>query len=230
VGADALLATHILGGAIGIVAGTLAFALPKGRTLHRCIGLAFLTGMVPCYLVGGLVAPFLTEGQRVNATAGALARYLILSGWATARRRNFVAGAWEAGGLAFSIGVVALGFAFIAIAQASGQGTIDGSPPQAFLLFTTVGSLAAIGEAHALIRKRLVGADRVARHLWRMGVSLFIAAGSVFFGQEQFLPAAIRGTPVQLAFGVGPLAATLVFLAWVHRPRRGGGLSVRPAE
>jgi len=219
VGTDALLVLHIGGGSIGIIAGALAFAVPKGGTLHRRIGFAFVAAMVACYLVGGLVAPFLQDGQRVNATAAALALYLVASGWATARRRAFVAGGWEIAGLCVALSIVSLGFAFIAIARASGEGTIDGSPPQSFVLFTIVGALAAAGEAHALFRRRLVGADRIARHLWRMGLSFFIAAGSFFFGQEQFLPAAIRGTPVQLALGFGPLVATLAWLAWTHRPR-----------
>lgn len=218
-GADALLVVHIGGGAIGIVMGALVFALRKGGALHRRLGQAFLVGMLPCYAVGAFVAPFLDEGQRVNFTAGILALYLVAAGWATARRRDFVAGRWEVAGLIVALTIVGLGFAFMAIARANGTGTIDGSPPQAFILFTAVGSLAALGEAHALWKRRLVGPQRTARHLWRMGLSLFIASGSFFFGQEQFLPDWLRGTPMQLALGFGPLVATFLFLGWVLRPR-----------
>lgn len=220
VATDALLALHIGGGGAGIVLGALAFMAPKGSRLHRRIGLAFVAAMGLCYAIGAATAPFLETGQRVNATAGCLALYLLLSGWGTARRRAFVAGAGEAAGLVTALAVVGLGGAFMALASRTAEGTIDGSPPQAFILFTVVGSLAALGEAHALLRRRLDGAHRIARHLWRMGMSLFIAAGSFFFGQEQVLPGWLRGGPLQLALGFAPLVLTVAWLAWTLRPRR----------
>lgn len=218
-GAGIVLAAHIGGGAAGIALGALVFAARKGGVLHRRLGLAFVAAMFPCYLVGAAVAPFLETGQRVNATAGVLALYLLASGWMTARRKAFTAGIWEGAGLALALAIVTLGVTFAAIARTNGTGTVDGSPPQAFFLFTIVGGLAALGEAHVLIRRRLRPTQRIARHLWRMGLSFFIAAGSFFFGQEQVLPAWLRGTPLQLALGLGPLALTFTWLAWTLRPR-----------
>ena len=42
--------------------------------------------------------------------------------------------------------------------------------------------LAAAGDVRMLVRGGVLGAKRIARHLWRMCFGLFIAAGSFFLG------------------------------------------------
>jgi len=46
----------------------------------------------------------------------------------------------------------------------------------------TVMLLAAAGDVRMLLRGGIQGAQRIARHLWRMCFGLFIAAGSFFLG------------------------------------------------
>lgn len=88
------------------------------------------------------------------------------------------------------------------------------------MLFIVVGVIAAGGEINLLIRKSLMGPPRIVRHLWRMCVSLFIASGSFFLGQQQVLPDWMRGSPLQFALALAPVGALIVWALIVRWPRR----------
>jgi hypothetical protein len=103
---------------------------------------------------------------------------------------------------------------------ASPTGTVDNTPPQAFVIFIAAGLFAAAGEIHVLARRSLAGAARLARHLWRMCFSFFIASGSFFFGQQQLMPDWLRESPAPMALGFFPLIALLVWLTITLWPRR----------
>ena len=158
--------------------------------------------MFVTYLIGAGVAPFLPQGQRPNFVAGVLALYLLLSGVSAARRRPFVAGIGEKIGLAVAATIAAMGVTFMMIGAQNGTGTVDGAPPQAFILFVAFGSLAAVGEIRILIQKSLSNISRILRHLWRMCASFFFASGSLFLGQPQVFPEAFNHSawPTLLAF------------------------------
>lgn len=215
-GADALLYLHIGGGTIGLLTGVIAVASRKGGTVHRSVGALFVISMFVTYLIGAGVAPFLTDGQRPNFTAGVLALYLLISGWSTARRGDFSSGRPEAFGLAIALTIVGLGFVFMQMGANSPTGTVDGSPPQAFILFMTVGSAAAFGELNVILRKGISGNARIARHLWRMCVSWFIAAGSLFLGQPQVFPEWFNASALPFAFAFAPLALMIFWLIVVR--------------
>ena len=58
---------------------------------------------------------------------------------------------------------------------------------------------------------------RIARHLWRMCLALFFATGSLFFGQQDVLPQALRDSPILLLIlGFAPLAAMLFWLVRIR--------------
>jgi hypothetical protein len=89
--------------------------------------------------------------------------------------------------------------------------------------------LAAAGDVRMLVRGGVLGAKRIARHLWRMCFGLFIAAGSFFLGGAnrplrllstvglgQHLPQALFSVGVYLVLTVLPLVL-LVF--WLVRVR-----------
>ena len=67
-----------------------------------------------------------------------------------------------------------------------------------------------------LARGGVFGTKRVARHLWRMCFSFFIATGSFFIGQPQVFPAFIRKTNLLFVPGILPLGL-LIF--WLFRVR-----------
>jgi hypothetical protein len=215
-GANALLWAHIAGGAIGMVTGVVALASRKGQKVHRAAGSVFFLAMFVAYAIGAGVAPFLDAGQRPNFVAGIMALYLLVSGAMAARRRDVKAGAPEVIGLIIALSITAAGVIFMQMGAASPSGTVDGSPPQAFLLFTVAGVFAAAGELHVLVRKQLSNASRIARHLWRMCFSLFIASGSFFLGQPQVFPEALQDSVVLPVLALAPLPVMLFWLGKVH--------------
>ncbi|MBK8199935.1 MAG: hypothetical protein IPK75_16435 [Acidobacteria bacterium] len=220
-GADALLYAHIGGGALGLLSGAVAVAAPKGKALHRAAGGVFFLSMLVTYAIGAGVAPFLETGQRPNFVAGVMALYLLVTGWMTARQRvETRAGAAQYAGLAIALALIAAGATFAWMGSQSDTGTIDGSPPQAFYLFMIAGTFAAAGELHVILRGAIRGAARTARHLWRMCFSMFIASGSLFFGQPQVFPQWFHDTTLPLWLGVAPVLAMLAWLVIVRMPRR----------
>lgn len=219
-GATALLWLHIGGGAAGIVTGFVALASRKGGRIHRSVGKVFFWAMVICYGVAASVAPFMHVEQRTNTVAGLMALYLLLSGWATVQQRELRAGPWQVGGLVVALTIAGAGALFMLMAANSPTGTIDGAPPQAFVVFTVIGLAAAAGEINILARRTASGPARLSRHLWRMCASLFIASGSFFLGQMQFLPAWVTDSMIHFVLALAPLVLMLAYLVLVRIPRR----------
>ncbi len=215
-GANALLWAHIAGGAVGMVTGVIALAVRKGQRVHRAAGSVFFVAMFAAYAIGAGVAPFLDTGQRPNFVAGIMALYLLISGAMAARRRDARAGAPEVIGLIVALSITVAGVIFMRMGAASPSGTVDGSPPQAFFLFTIAGAFAAAGELHVLVRKQLSNVSRIARHLWRMCFSLFIASGSFFLGQQQVFPEALQDSALLYIVALSPLPVMLFWLGKVR--------------
>jgi len=215
-GANTLLWAHIGGGAIGMVTGVIALASRKGQRVHRAAGSVFFLAMFVAYAIGASVAPFLESGQRPNFVAGIMALYLLVSGVMAARLRDVKAGVPEVIGLIVALSITLAGLIFMRMGAASPSGTVDGSPPQAFLLFTTAGAFAAAGELHVIVRKQLSKVSRIARHLWRMCFSLFIASGSFFLGQPQVFPLALRDSALLPVLALAPLPLMLFWLGKVR--------------
>lgn len=220
VGAAALLWLHIGGGAVGIATGALAIASRKGGKIHRAGGRVFFWVMLICYVVAACVAPFLDDGQRPNTIAGMMALYLLLTGWSAAQQPEIRAGVYQVAGLIVALAIAGAGALFMKMGSESPGGTVDGSPPEAFIIFMAAGLLAAAGELHVLLRRTLSGPPRIARHLWRMCFSLFIASGSFFLGQMQIMPAWLRESAAPYVLALAPLGAMLVWLVLVRLPKR----------
>ncbi|OYW21353.1 MAG: hypothetical protein B7Z43_10770 [Sphingomonas sp. 12-62-6] len=218
-GASALLWAHIAGGAIGMITGVVALAARKGQRVHRAAGSVFFFAMFMAYAIGAGVAPFLETGQRPNFVAGIMALYLLVSGTVAARRRDAKAGAWEIIGLFVALSITTAGVIFMRMGAASPSGTVDGSPPQ------DAGAFAAAGELNFVVRRQLSNVARIARHLWRMCFSLFIASGSFFLGQQQVFPKTLQDSVLLLVLALAPLPVMLFWLgkirfdAWRRRPK-----------
>jgi uncharacterized membrane protein len=216
-GAAVLLRLHIGGGLVGIVTGGIASVARKGQNLHRVVGRWFFASMMVAYIIATAVAPFLGNGQRPNFVAGILALYLLLSGASAARRRDFKASHRERLGLAASVFITAMGGWFAYTASQSPSGTVDGSPPQAFVVFIVLGIAGMAGEIRTLYAGTLSSIDRQKRHLWRMCGSLFIASGSLFLGQPQVFPAWFNESFLPALFSFAPL---LVMVFWLIKLSR----------
>lgn len=211
--ADALLYLHIGGGALGLVSGAVALLSPKGGRLHRLAGNVFLAAMLVMSGIGGAVAPFLQD--RISTVAGFMTFYLIFTGWLTARRREGVS-SLEVIGLFVALSGLASTLVLTWMASNTPEGTLDGSPPQAFYIFATVSLIAAASDLKLVLRRGISGAQRIARHVWRMTFGLFVASGSLFLGQQQVFPQWLRDTPVLYVAALAPLP---FLLFWMLRVR-----------
>jgi len=74
-------------------------------------------------------------------------------------------------------------------------------------------TLAAIGDFSVILRRGIAGAQRIARHLWRLCFGLFIAVGS-FAAQGAKIPPPGVGAKVLLA---SMLVVVAVMLYWLVR-------------
>jgi hypothetical protein len=79
-------------------------------------------------------------------------------------------------------------------------------------IFSATDRLAAIGDLKTLLSGGIPGAQRIARHLWRTCVGLFIAAGSFLLGQERLMPVLLRGSPLQFIPTFAPLVPMIFLL------------------
>lgn len=215
------LAVHFAAGLVSIVAGTIALSVAKGGRLHKQSGTAFTWAMVVLGLTAAAIGTY--ENRPSQVFAGLLAAYLVFSAMTTVKPLPGI-------GQRFNVVLMVLAFAY-AVASLYGGVTewLDPAvevvgrprvvPP---LVAGIVILLAAIGDLRAIRAGGLRGSRRLARHLWRMCVGLFIATGSFFLGQMKFIPEPVRIVPLLLVLAFAPI---LCLFYWMWRVRVRGRLS-----
>ncbi|WP_428504983.1 hypothetical protein [Roseateles sp.] len=222
--AAAVLYLHIGAGSVGILSGAAAFVFRKGTPLHRRIGKIFVVSMLIMSGIGACVAPFLPTPERASVIAGVLTFYLVLSSWMAVKRKPGELGKFDHGLLLTSLSITGAGAYFLWLAMQNPRGMLDGQPSAAFVMFVIIGSLAAVGDLRLIIQRGVTGATRLARHLWRMTVALFIAANSLFLGQPQVFPKAVQQSGLLNMPALLILALLLFWLghtAWgAHKRKR----------
>ena len=104
-----LLILHILGGTIGLLAGTFAMAVRKGGKLHRASGNVFTIAMVT--LASSALCLAIMKSQRGNIVGSIVTFYMITTAWPAGRRRNIGLSDWAAllVGLGGAAAVITLG-------------------------------------------------------------------------------------------------------------------------
>ena len=213
--AATVLFLHISAGGLGLLSGAAALVLRKGSVLHGRAGKVFVAAMLTMSAIGATVAPFLPTPERASVVAGVLTFYLVLTSWMAVRHKSGSGGrVFDTGALFVSLCITGAGALFIRMAAQSPTGTLDGQPRQAFYLFVLIGALALVGDLRQVLRGGVPGAQRIARHLWRMCVALFIAASSLFLGQQQVFPAALRGS---VWLFLPEFAIVLLLMFWLGR-------------
>ena len=219
-GAATILYLHIAGGSVGILAGAAALAVRKGRRLHKIAGNMFFVAMMAMAGIGAVVAPFLTSAQGDPKLSDSIVAfftcYLVATSWVTVRRRAGTVGAFEKAAFVFASALAAIAFLIGAQAAGDPDRLVGGSPPESYFVFGGLIALAAALDLRTILKGGVTGVPRIARHLWRMCVALFIATASLFFGQQDELPAAMRGSPILLVLGFFPLAAMLFWLVRIR--------------
>jgi hypothetical protein len=181
-----LLLPHIVAGVIGFLSGVAALFLRKGFRPHRVAGDVFSISMLVMSGCGAYMATFVSP-LKINVIAGVLTFCLVGTGWLTVLRKEGETGRLEYPLLLAAVlnGAACLFFAWEAANTATGME--DGSPTGAYLAFGVIALLGAAGDVRLLIRRGISGAQRIARHLWRMCLALLLTTVSLFVGTPHTL-------------------------------------------
>ena len=168
-----MLVVHIAGGMIAVLAGSIALVVRKGSRRHRSTGDVFVISMLFMASGGAYIA--LRKSQPFNVFAGTLTFYLVSTAALVVMRKPRQNGRLEFAFMlvALAAGIIALVFAL----RAPNKGSVIG-----YSVFAAIALLSAAGDIRMLIRGGVAGAQRLVRHIWRMGFALFVAAGSFFLG------------------------------------------------
>jgi uncharacterized membrane protein len=212
--ASPLLLFHVVAGTLGLLSGFAAMVLRKGARWHRLTGNVFTVSMLGLGASGAYLG--FVKGETLNGAMGVLTFYLVATAWWTARRRDGHVGIVDLIALVVPLAVAATLVTYGLGAANSPTRSMGGYPAGAYFVFGAVALLLAAGDVRMLVRGGVAGGQRIARHLWRMGLALFVAAGSFFLGQQQVFPEAVRSTNLLPA----PVLLTVaLMLYWVLRVR-----------
>lgn len=204
-----LLAIHIVAGTLSVLTGAAALILRKGDRLHRAAGTAFAPAMIVMALSAAVLG-----GDLGNTLAGGMVIYFVATSWVTVRRGDKRPGAWEI--LAFAAALsCAIFFVWSAYQIATGARPAINSYIVYATVFISSGlALAAVGDLSMVLRRKVPGAQRIARHLWRMCFAFVIAVGSFAAQGANVLPKIIPGGLLLLgSMGL----VLLVMLFWLVR-------------
>jgi len=209
-----LVLFHIGAGALGLLSGATAASLRKGSRRHGVAGTVFVVSMLSMSASGATVALLDPDGAVLNVLMGLLTFYLVATAWWTAHRRQGRILLFDWGALlvvwAVAAGLAGYGWA----AATSPAGTKDGIGPGFYLFFAAVALLAGALDLRRIEAGGVIGAPRIARHLWRMCAALFIAVTSLFLGQPQVFPDALRASGLLV---VPSVLVVVLLIFWLIR-------------
>ena len=205
---------HIGGGSVGLLSGAAALSVRKGERLHRAFGTVFLVSMLLMSAMAIYLAVTI-PGQGSNAFGGIFTFYLITTAWLTARRKDIGTSLFDKVVLIIPLGIAVL--CLIGGFEAESHPPPAGAAPVfATFIFAGVAALAAATDLKVILQGGISGAQRIARHVWRMSVGFFVATGSFFIGKQQDMPQFVRGSPILTVLAFAPLALMFVWLARVQ--------------
>ncbi|HEX2817149.1 MAG TPA: hypothetical protein VHN39_12175 [Phenylobacterium sp.] len=219
--AGTALVTHIGGASLGIVSGFVALLARKGRPLHRLSGHVFFGSMLAMSAVAAVVAPMLHDS--ISAIVGAFTFYLTATAWAVVRRPPVSVGRFEMGAGLYALAVAVVAFALGRIGSLAPDHLLEGQPYEIAYVLAGIATLAAVSDFRVVRLGGLSGPPRIARHLWRMCLALFVATGSAVAQPKVvvLLPKAISHSALLLFTPALAVLALMVFwLIWVRIPRR----------
>ena len=222
-----ILIVHIFGGTLGLLSGTAALCFRKGSPRHVLAGRIFVASMLTMAVLAVYLA--IVRHQSGNIEGGILTFYLIGTAWLTARRGDGEISRFDWVVLLIPLALGILTWMNSVSIVRSGVDSPDGVPVGMTFFLGSVMLLAAAGDLRMLVAGGVVGAKRIARHLWRMCFGLFIAAGSFFLGPSnrplrllsaaglgQHLSPALFSTGVYLFLTLLPL---ILLVYWLVRVR-----------
>jgi uncharacterized membrane protein len=235
-----ILLVHISAGTLGLMSGTAAMIFRKGSHRHALAGRIFVVAMLTMASIAVYLAT--VRHQPSNISGGIFTFYLIGTAWLTARRRDGETGRFDWVVLLIPLALGILSWMNGLSVVRSGVGSPDGVPVGMTFFLGSVMLLAAAGDVRMLVGGGVVGAKRIARHLWRMCFGLFIAAGSFFLGPSnrplrllsaaglgQHLYPALFSTSAYLILTILPLVLLVYWLVRVRFTNFYKGKSIQVA-
>jgi hypothetical protein len=209
-----MLLLHICGGTVGVLSGGVAATFRKGSRRHSVAGLVFVVSMLT--LAGSGVYMAVLKSQSGNILGGTLTFYLVATAWMAARHSDGRTPVFDWAALLVVLAVAAVEVTFGIEAAMSPTGMKYDYPPWPYFLFGFIATLAAIGDVRLMVGKGIFGAQRVARHLWRMCFAWFIASASIFMARPQLFPAFMRRTGMLYMLTFLPI---VLLIFWMIRVR-----------
>ncbi len=155
-----------------------------------------------------------------NVMGGVLTFYLVATGWMTAKRRERKVGIFDRSAL---LGVLAIGAAAVTWgfqAATSLTGLKDGYPPGMYFIFGAIALLFAASDVRMLVRGGVSGAQRIARHLWRMSLALLFALVSFYPSRAHLFPKWFNDTTLLYVPHVLLIGAIFFWLVRVSARKR----------
>jgi hypothetical protein len=217
-----ILWLHIAGGILALTAGALAAVARKGGRLHVRAGTCFFASMLLLGITASILEPYRTPPG--SPLAGIFVCYFVATGWVAARRRDGRTGRFE-----LAACLVALGFAAATLwSGLAGSASTPAGRGPVFIL-AALCLLAGLLDLHAYLRRTLTPSQRISRHVWRTCIAFFIATGSFFLGQQQVLPAAVRGSLLLFMLAFAPFALMIFWLVRMRLTKRAGPFALRIA-
>lgn len=210
-----LLITHIAGGTLAILSGAIAVTVRKGGPVHAQAGNWFFGSMLVLGTSAALLAAALPTPDLVRVAGGIFADYLVLTSWSTAKWQRGRPGRIDKLACCFIL-MLASFFVLIAIVARASSGMISGQGPAFYLALAAVSALWGALDLNVILRSKVLGKQRICRHLWRMCFAFFFATGSFFLGQQKIMPVSIRGSVMLWILGLAPL---VVMIYWLLRIR-----------
>ncbi len=209
----AILIAHIFGGVAGLLSGAMAMAFRKGSARHAMTGTIFFVSMLCMSGAGAFMA--VVKNQPGNILGGTLTFYLVATAWVAARRGAGTS-ILDWGGLLVGLAIAAMAITFGVQASISPTGLRDAGPAGPLFMLGSVALIASVGDIRMLVRGGISGAQRIARHLWRMSFALFVASASVFLARQHLFPEFMRKTGMLVLLSFLPL---LLMIFWLLRVR-----------
>lgn len=207
-----LLVVHICCGVLGCFSGAAALSFRKGSRAHAWAGRMFVATMLIMASAGIYLA--VAKSRPGDVLGGALTFYLVATSWTTAKRRNSTRGVFDWCALVAIAALVSLTVVWATDAIESPTGMKNGYGPGPFVFLGLVSLIAAIGDIRLLVRGGVSGAERIARHLWRMCFALFIASASIFVARQRLFPIFMRKSGALYVLSFLPLA---IMIFWLFR-------------
>lgn len=208
---------HISAGAFGLLSGAAALFSQKGSDLHRAAGKIFVLSMLTLIASATVLEYWKPEGSNILGTIFPF--YVVATAWMTVKRKAGEIGRFEWGALVVVLAIGAGNVISGLEAANSETGLKYGFTAGFHYFWAGVAAFFAAGDARLIYRRGISGAQRIARHLWRMCFALLSAAGAFFLGQAQVFPDSIRDTQifsVPINFAPVIIIAVLLFF-WLFR-------------